>query len=124
VYLTRKSLFVVRDHGSSAILDGGATPQFRHLLERSCLAQHFLATIVVLMQACGLLIRCTTAIGTTIILLPRLTRNRTGRRDPEMHQTKKGTRLFSDMKALIRVDAGTRLVHTGVGTDANVHDVN
>jgi len=40
-----------------------------------------------------------------------------------MHQSKKGNQWHFGMKAHIGVDAQTGLVHTLVGTAANVHDV-
>ncbi|WP_298702900.1 IS5 family transposase, partial [uncultured Brevundimonas sp.] len=43
--------------------------------------------------------------------------------DPEMHQTKKGNQWHFGMKAHIGVDAESGLVHTVVGTAANVADV-
>ena len=46
-----------------------------------------------------------------------------GERDPEMHQTKKGNQWHLGMKAHIGVDAESGLVHTVVGTAANVNDV-
>ena len=40
-----------------------------------------------------------------------------------MHQTKKGNQWYFGMKAHIGVDADSGLVHSVVGTAANVHDV-
>ena len=44
-------------------------------------------------------------------------------RDPEMHQTKKGNQYYFGMKAHIGADAESGLVHSVVGTAANVADV-
>jgi IS5 family transposase len=49
--------------------------------------------------------------------------NKDGERDPEMHQTKKGNTWHFGMKCNIRVDADSGLVHTVLGTAANVNDV-
>src|SRR5690606_10607391 len=49
--------------------------------------------------------------------------NAQGARHPEMHQTKKGNNYFFGMKAHIGVDLHTGLVHSMVGTAANVADV-
>ena len=46
-----------------------------------------------------------------------------GERDPEMHQVKKGNQWHFGMKAHIGVDAQSGLVHTVIGTAANVNDV-
>ena len=51
------------------------------------------------------------------------TKNREGKRDPEMHQNKKGNEWHFGMKAHIGVDAATGLVHSLVSTAANVQDV-
>ncbi|MEB0048926.1 transposase, partial [Pseudomonas sp. Dout3] len=58
-----------------------------------------------------------------IIHAPSSTKNKDGKRDPEMHQTKKGIQYFFGMKAHIGVDAESGLVHSVVGTAANVADV-
>lgn len=64
-----------------------------------------------------------TAIDATLIAAPSSTKNGTSTRDPEMHQTKKGNQWHFGMKAPIGVDADSGLVHTVVGTAANVNDV-
>ena len=51
------------------------------------------------------------------------TKNRDGKRDPEMHQTKKGNQYCFGMKAHIGVDDESGLVHSVVGTAATVADV-
>ena len=45
------------------------------------------------------------------------------KRDPEMHQTKKGNEWYFGMKVHAGVDAGSGYVHTITGTSANMHDV-
>jgi len=64
-----------------------------------------------------------TVMDATIIAAPSSTKNKDGKRDPEMHQTKKGNQWHFGMKAHIGVDAESGLVHTVVGTAANVNDV-
>lgn len=58
----------------------------------------------------------------SIINAPSSTKNRTKERDPEMHQTKKGTQWYFGMKAHIGVDSQTKLIHSVAATAANVHD--
>ncbi len=62
-------------------------------------------------------------VDATIIAAPSSTKNATGERDPEMHQTKKGSQWYFGMKAHIGVDAGTGYVHSVTCTAANVHDL-
>jgi IS5 family transposase len=71
----------------------------------------------------GLMLRQGTVVDATIIYAPSSTKSRDGKRDPEMHQTKKGNQYFFGMKAHIGVDAESGLVHNLVGTAANVADV-
>ena len=64
-----------------------------------------------------------TIVDASIIEAPSSTKNRTGQRDPEMHQVKKGNQYYFGMKLHIGVDAVTGLVHSLSATSANVHDV-
>jgi transposase, IS5 family len=43
-------------------------------------------------------------------------------RDPEMHQTKKGTQWYFGMKGHFRVDSRSKLIHAVTVTPANVAD--
>lgn len=96
---------------------------FRHLLEKHQLAEQMLAQVNALLGERGLLLRQGTIVDATIISAPSSTKNQAGARDPEMHQTKKGNEWHFGMKAHIGVDADSGLVHTVVGTPANVSDV-
>ena len=62
-------------------------------------------------------------VDATLIAAPSSTKNSSGQRDPEMHQTRKGNQWHFGMKAHIGVDADSGLVHTVIGTAANVNDV-
>ncbi len=64
-----------------------------------------------------------TIVDATIIAAPSSTKNKEGKRDPEMHQTKKGNQWYHGMKVHAGVDAGSGYVHTITGTAANVHDI-
>ena len=98
--------------------------RFRHLLERHDLAPDMLRLVNDLLQAKGLMLRTGTAVDATLISAPSSTKNASGERDPEMRQTKKGNNWYFGMKAHIGVDAASGLVHTVVGTPANVNDLN
>ena len=64
-----------------------------------------------------------TIVDATIIAAPGSTKNKDGKRDPEMHQTKKGSQWYHGMKSHSDVYAGCGYVHTITGTAANVHDI-
>jgi len=71
----------------------------------------------------GLSLRQGTIVDATLINAPSSTKNKDGKRDPEMHQTKKGNQYYFGMKAHIGADDESGLVHSVVGTAANVADV-
>jgi IS5 family transposase len=82
-----------------------------------------LATVNDVLRDKGLMLRIGTVVDATLISAPSSTKNDSGQRDPEMHQTKKGNQWYFGMKAHIGVDAQSGLVHTVKGTAANVNDV-
>ena len=97
--------------------------RFRHVLEKHKLAQRILATVNLLLGAKGLMLRSGTVVDATLIAAPSSTKNASGERDPEMHQSKKGQQWYFGMKAHIGVDADSGLVHTVRGTSGHVNDV-
>ena len=56
----------------------------------------------------------------TLIAVPSSRKKQARQRDPEMHQTKKGSRWHFGMKAHIGADRASKLLHTVVVTAANV----
>ncbi|WP_347506640.1 IS5 family transposase [Pseudomonas anguilliseptica] len=96
---------------------------FRRLLEKHELAAGILAVINCYLGDRGLSLRQGTIVDATFINAPSSTKNKDRKRDPEMHQTKKGNQYYFGMKAHIGVDDESGLVHSVVGTAANVADV-
>lgn len=115
--------FVGLDAGEDNLPDESTILRFRHLLEAHSLSLQILATVNATLAAKGLLLKSGTVVDATLIAAPSSTKNSSGERDPEMHQTKKGNQWHFGMKAHIGVDADSGLVHTVVGTAANVNDV-
>jgi IS5 family transposase len=96
---------------------------FRHLLEKHQLANRFLQEINAMLAERGLLLEQGTVIDATFIEAPTSTKNADGKRDPEMHQAKKGNNWHFGMKAHIGTDAASRLVHRVQTTTANGSDI-
>ena len=96
---------------------------FRRLLEKHELAAGILAVINGYLGDRGFFLRQGTIVDATLINAPSSTKNKDGKRDPEMHQTKKGNQYYFGMKAHIGVDDASGLVHSVVGTAANVADI-
>jgi IS5 family transposase len=115
--------FAHLDAGMARLPDETTILRFRHLLEENNLSIQLLATINATLIAKGLMLKTGTVVDATLIAAPSSTKNSTGERDPQMHQTKKGNQWHFGMKAHIGVDADSGLVHTVIGTAANVNDV-
>ena len=115
--------FVGIDLAREAAPDATTLLKFRRLLETHQLTASIFNTINGHLAEKGLLLREGTIIDATLIAAPPSTKNREGKRDEEMHQTKKGKQWYFGMKAHIGVDAQSGLVHTVVGTAANVSDI-
>jgi IS5 family transposase len=115
--------FVGIDLGREAAPDATTLLKFRRVLHEQRLTEAIFATINAHLAAKGLMLRQGTVVDATLIAAPSSTKNRTRSRDPEMHQTRKGNQWYFGMKAHIGVDADSGLVHTVVGTAANVSDV-
>ncbi len=96
---------------------------FRHLLEEHGLGERLFADINGHLASQGLRLREGTIVDASIIEAPSSTKNRVGERDPEMHQTKKGSEWHFGMKVHVGVDSETGVVHSMSTTPANVHDV-
>lgn len=115
--------FIGIDLNREAAPDATTLLKFRRLLETHDLTQRIFAAINIHLAQKGLLLKEGTVVDATIIAAPSSTKNQSGERDPEMHQTKKGNQWYFGMKAHIGVDADSGLTHTVVTTAANVSDV-
>ncbi|MGH8399453.1 MAG: IS5 family transposase, partial [Gammaproteobacteria bacterium] len=115
--------FVGVDLGRAAAPDETTILRFRHLLERHELGGAMLDTVNHYLDAQGIRITSGTIVDATIIHAPSSTKNRSGERDPEMHQTRKGKQWFFGLKAHIGVDSKEGIVHSVCTTAASVSDV-
>jgi IS5 family transposase len=114
--------FVGIDLGIEGAPDETTVCKFRHLLERHKLGKVLLTAVNDHLRRGGIKIAKGTIVDATIIGAPSSTKNRDGKRDPEMHQTAKGQQWFFGMKAHIGVDSATKIIHTVLASAANVHD--
>ncbi|MFV0680681.1 IS5 family transposase [Ottowia sp.] len=115
--------FAHLDAGITRLPDESTILRFRHLLEQHDLGQQILALVNAQLTERGLMLKQGTVIDATLISAPSSTKNHSGERDPEMHQTKKGNQWHFGMKTHIGVDADSGLVHTVTTTAANAHDI-
>lgn len=115
--------FVGIDLGRESVPDATTLLKFRRLLEQHDLTSAILAEVNAHLSERGLLMRQGTVVDATIIAAPSSTKNEDGKRDPEMHQAKKGNQWHFGMKMHTGVDAESGLIHSVVCTAANESDV-
>ena len=72
------------------LLEESTILRFCHRLEKHKLADGILATVNDLLSNQGLLLKEGSAVDATLIAAPSSTKNKDGKRDPEMHSGKKG----------------------------------
>ena len=85
------------------------------MIEAHELSSKVLQVISTKLSAHGLLLKTGSVVDATLIAATILTKNSTGKRDPKMHQVKKGNPLHFGMNAHIGVNADSGLVHTVIG---------
>ena len=110
------------DLGRERVPDATTLLQFRHLLEEHQIGAALFAKIGQLLLANGMKLSGGTIVDATLIAAPPSTKNQSGERDPEMHQSKKGNEWHFGMKLHIGVDSQTGLIHSASVTSGNVHD--
>lgn len=115
--------FMGLDFAVEQVPDATTLLHFRHLLEEHKLGQKLFAAQNQIFAEQGWIMQGGSIVDATLIAAPSSTKNATGERDPEMHQTEKGNQWYLPMKAHIGVDAGTGYVHSVTCTAANVHDL-
>ena len=116
--------FMRIDFFDEQVPDATTLLKFRHLLEEHKIGEQIFADVTDRLEKAGLIMHGGTIVDATIIAAPSSTKNKAGKRDEEMHQTKKGNQWYFGMKVHSGVDAGSGYVHTITGTAASVHDVN
>jgi len=115
--------FMSIDFFTEQVPDATTLLHFRHLLEDNGLGKMIFDDVKERLDKAGLIMHGGTIVDATIISAPSSTKNKDGKRDPEMHQTKKGNQWYHGMKIHSGVDAGSGYVHSITGTAANVHDI-
>jgi IS5 family transposase len=116
--------FIGLDLSRESVPDATTVLKFRHLLEEHGLTRAIFDEINASLAVNGLYMKQGTIVDATIVAAPSSTKNNSGDRDPEMHQTKKGNQWHFGMKAHIGVDAGSGLVHSVTVSPANEADIN
>ena len=114
--------FVGIDLGREPAPDETTVCKFRHLLEKHDLGRQLFQEVHRHLETQGLKVSTGTIVDASIINAPSSTKNTGQKRDPDMHQTKKGNQWSFGRKVHIGVDSKTKLIHSVVATAANVAD--
>ena len=120
-YAMRKFLGI--NFSEEQVPDATTLLKFRHIIEKHKIGEQIFADVNARLEKAGLIMHGGTIVDATIIAAPSSTKNEEGKRDEEMHQTKKGNQWYFGMKVHAGVDAGTGYIHTITGTAASVHDI-
>ena len=115
-------LFAGIDLGREPAPDETTILHFRHLLEKHDLGRSMLKMVNEYLALCGVRISTGTIVDATLIHAPSSTKNEQGKRDPQMHQVKKGNQWYFGMKAHVGVDSKQGIVHSAEATAANIAD--
>ena len=110
------------DLGREPAPDETTVCKFRHLLETHKLGEALFKAVNRHLHEQGIKVSRGTIVDASIISAPSSTKNKSGERDPEMHQTSKGKQWFFGMKAHIGMDSKEKLIHTVKASAANVSD--
>lgn len=84
--------------------------RFRHLLQDHQSAEQIMVTVNATLTDTGLMLRDDTVVDATLIAAPSSPENRTGERDPEMHQAKMSNQWKFGLKALQGLPAKSMVV--------------
>ena len=119
-YAMRK--FMGLDFTQESVPDATTLCKFRKLINDNGLGERYFAACREFLEQHGRMMHGGTIVDATIIDAPSSTKNVDGKRDPEMHQVKKGNQWYFGAKLHVGVDAGSGYIHTTVVTPANVSD--
>jgi IS5 family transposase len=108
--------------GRDAIPDETTILNFNHFLERHELTKALFEAVAEHLEDKGALLRGGTIMDATLIAASPSTKNKAGKRDAQMSQSKKGNQWYFGMKAHIGVDARSGLVHAAGVTTGKVHN--
>jgi IS5 family transposase len=114
--------FAQIDLGNEPVPDETTVCKFRHLLEENNLGGAMLEAVNVHLESRGLKITTGTMVDATIIHAPspQRTANRSATR--RCTRRKKGNEWYFGMKAHVGVDSKRKIIHSVVGTAANIAD--
>ena len=108
--------------GDEQVPDATTLCKFRKLLNESGITKLLFDAIRSFLDRHGKLMHGGTIVDATIVEAPSSTKNADNKRDPEMHQVKKGNQWYFGERLHVGTDAGTGYIHSVEVTAANVSE--
>jgi IS5 family transposase len=108
--------------GEEQVPDATTLCKFRKLLNDNGITKLLFDTMKAFMERHGRIMHGGSIVDATIIEAPTSTKNVKKKRDPEMHQVKKGNEWHFGERMHVGVDAGTGYIHSMEVTAANVSE--
>ena len=108
---------------SDRIPDETTILAFLHSLEKHNLGKLIFEEVKAHLKDRGMAWTQGTIVDSIYIAAPSSTKNKDGKCDPEMHQTKKGNQWHFGMKVNLGADKASGLIHSVATTAANMHDL-
>jgi len=106
-----------------AIPDESTILKFRHLIEKHDLGSALFDDINAYLVSQGITVSKGSMIDATIVQAPSSTKNKSGKRDPDMRSTRKNNQYHFGMKIHIGSDVNSNVIHSATVTPANVADI-
>jgi IS5 family transposase len=108
--------------GSEQVPDATTLCKFRRLLDENGVTKLIFDTLKDFLDKHGKIMHGGTIVDATIVAAPTSTKNAEKKRDPEMHQVKKGNEWYFGERMHIGADAGSGYIHSVEVTAANVEE--
>jgi IS5 family transposase len=118
-----KSFMRICFESGEQVPDATTLCKFRKLLSQHNLQKAIFEQVQSVLAKEGKQVCGGTIVDATIISAPESTRNAEGKRDPEMHSVRKGTKWYFGMRVHIGVDPMHGFVHSLTVTAANAAEV-
>ena len=106
-----------------AIPDETTIRNFRRLIEKHDLSSALFDDINAYLVSQGIAVSKGSMIDATIVQAPSSTKNKSGKRDPEIRSTHKSNQFYFGMKIHIDSDVNSNVIHSATVTAANVADI-
>jgi len=108
--------------GSEQVPDATTLCKFRRLLDENGVTKLIFDTLKDFLDKHGKIMHGGSIVDATIVAAPTSTKNAEKKRDPEMHQVKKGNEWYFGERMHIGADAGSGYIHSVDVTAANAEE--